>query len=59
MKKIINSESIIGGGWGCFFAGLGCGAAVGATIALGWSPAAIIPGLRAVAACGAAVYVCG
>ena len=59
MKKLENLEKINGGSWGCFFAGLGCGAAVGATIATGWSPACIIPGLRAVAACGGAIYVCG
>ena len=59
MKTIEITENIYGGGWGCFFAGLGCGIAIGATGAAGWSPAAVIPGVMAVAACGGAIYACG
>jgi len=59
MKKIDNLEKINGGGWGCFFAGLGCGASIAAAVLVGWTPAVVIPAVRAVAACGGAIYVCG
>jgi hypothetical protein len=58
MKNLELTENIIGGGWGCFFAGVGCAATVAATVAAGWSPAAVIPGVAAVATCGGAIYAC-